>query len=239
MPSYKAPLRDMQFVLFDVLKTQDAGNSLAAYAECTPDVVSAVLEEAGRFCENVLQPINRIGDEEGCTFDAGTVRTPRGVKEAYAKFTEGGWSSLACDPEYGGQGLTTPVSFAFDEMLSSANLSFGLFPLLTRGAYHALRAHASDKLKRTYLPNLVAGSWTGTMCLTEPQCGTDLGLIRTRAEPAADGSYAIHGTKIFISAGEQKILFIWSWHGCLTRQRAFAAFHFSFVQSSCQRPMAR
>lgn len=205
MPSYKAPLRDMQFVLFDVLKIQDAGNSLAAYAECTPDVVSAVLEEAGRFCENVLQPINRIGDEEGCTFDAGTVRTPQGVKEAYAKFTEGGWSSLACDPEYGGQGLTTPVSFAFDEMLSSANLSFGLFPLLTRGAYHALRAHASDELKRTYLPNLVAGSWTGTMCLTEPQCGTDLGLIRTRAEPAADGSYAIHGTKIFISAGEHDL----------------------------------
>jgi alkylation response protein AidB-like acyl-CoA dehydrogenase len=205
MPSYKAPLRDMQFVLFDVLKIQDAGNTLKAYGENTPDVISAVLEEAGRFCENVLQPINRIGDEEGCIFDAGTVHTPQGVKEAYAKFTEGGWSSLACDPEYGGQGLTTPVSFAFDEMLSSANLSFGLFPLLTRGAYHALRAHATDELKQTYLPNMVSGKWTGTMCLTEPQCGTDLGLIRTRAEPNADGSYAITGTKIFISAGEHDL----------------------------------
>jgi alkylation response protein AidB-like acyl-CoA dehydrogenase len=205
MPSYKAPLRDMQFVLFDVLKIQDAGNILKAYGENTPDVINAVLEEAGRFCENVLQPINRIGDEEGCTFDAGTVRTPEGVKEAYAKFVEGGWSSLACDPEYGGQGLTTPVSFAFDEMLSSANLSFGLFPLLTRGAYHALRAHATEELKQTYLPNMVAGKWTGTMCLTEPQCGTDLGLIRTRAEPGADGTYAITGTKIFISAGEHDL----------------------------------
>ncbi len=205
MPSYKAPLRDMQFILFDVLKVQDAGNSLASYAENTPDVVSAVLEEAGRFCENVLQPINRSGDEEGCTFDAGNVRTPQGFKEAYVKFAEGGWTSLACDPEYGGQGLTTPVDFAVDEMLSSSNLSFCLFPLLTRGAYHALRTHATDELKHIYLPKMVEGSWSGTMCLTEPQCGTDLGLIRTRAEPAADGSYVVHGTKIFISAGEHDL----------------------------------
>ena len=205
MPSYKAPLRDIQFILFEVLKVQDAGNCLAAYAENTPDVVTAVLEEAGRFCENVLQPLNRSGDEEGCTFEAGTVRTPTGFKEAYAKFAEGGWTSLACDPEYGGQGLTTPVDFAVDEMLSSSNLSFCLFPLLTRGAYHALRIHASDELKRIYLPKMVEGSWSGTMCLTEPQCGTDLGLIRTRAEPLGDGSYTIHGTKIFISAGEHDL----------------------------------
>lgn len=205
MPSYKAPLRDIQFILFEVLKVQDAGNCLAAYAENTPDVVTAVLEEAGRFCENVLQPLNRSGDEEGCTFEAGTVRTPTGFKEAYAKFAEGGWTSLACDPEYGGQGLTTPVDFAVDEMLSSSNLSFCLFPLLTRGAYHALRIHASDELKRIYLPKMVEGSWSGTMCLTEPQCGTDLGLIRTRAEPLGDGSYTIHGTKMFISAGEHDI----------------------------------
>jgi butyryl-CoA dehydrogenase len=205
MPGYKAPLRDMQFILFEVLKVQEAGNSMASYADNTPDVVGAVLEEAGRFCENVLQPLNRSGDEEGCTFDAGSVRTPQGFKEAYAKFAEGGWTSLACDPEYGGQGLTTPVDFAVDEMLSSANLSFCLFPLLTRGAYHALRTHASDALKMIYLPNMVAGSWSGTMCLTEPQCGTDLGLIRTRAEPAEEGSFKIHGTKIFISAGEHDL----------------------------------
>ena len=205
MPDYKAPLRDMQFILFDVLKVQDAGNSLATYAENTPDVVSAVLEEAGRFCENVLQPINRSGDEEGCHFEAGVVSTPKGFKEAYAKFAEGGWTSLACDPEFGGQGLTTPVDFAVDEMLSSSNLSFCLFPLLTRGAYHAIRTHATDELKQTYLPKMVAGSWSGTMCLTEPQCGTDLSLIRTRAEPAGDGTYTIHGTKIFISAGEHDL----------------------------------
>lgn len=205
MPSYKAPLRDMQFILFEVLRIQETGSNLPSYAENTPDVVNAVLEEAGRFCETVLQPLNRSGDEEGCTFEAGTVRTPQGFKEAYKKFADGGWTSLACDPEYGGQGLTTPVDFAVDEMLSSSNLSFCLFPLLTRGAYHALRTHASDELKRIYLPKMVEGSWSGTMCLTEPQCGTDLGLIRTRAEPAADGSYTIYGTKIFISAGEHDL----------------------------------
>ena len=205
MPSYKAPLRDMQFVLFDVLKVQEAGNSLASYAENTPEVVAAVLAQAGRFCESVLQPLNRSGDEEGCSFHEGHVRTPAGFKEAYDSFTEGGWTSLACDPVYGGQGLTTPVDFAVDEMMSSTNLSFGLFPLLTRGAYHALRIHANDELKNIYLRKMVAGAWSGTMCLTEPQCGTDLGLIRTSAKPAADGSYAIHGTKIFISAGEHDL----------------------------------
>ncbi len=205
MPSYKAPLRDMQFILFDVLKVQDAGNTMPAYAENSADVVGAVLTEAGRFCENILQPLNRSGDEEGSTFDAGNVRTPKGFKEAYQKFAEGGWTSLACDLEYGGQGITTPVDFAVDEMISSANLSFSLFPLLTRGAYHALRIHATEELKQIYLPKMVQGQWSGTMCLTEPQCGTDLGLIRTRAEPAADGTYAVTGTKIFISAGEHDL----------------------------------
>ncbi len=205
MPSYKAPLRDMQFILFDVLKVQDAGNAVAAYAEMTPDVVTAILEEAGRFCENVLQPINRGGDEEGCTFDTGTVRTPTGFKDAYTKFVEGGWPGIACDPEHGGQGVPNTVNFAFEEMICSANLSFGLFPGLTHGAYNALQAHGSDDLKRTYLPKMVGGSWSGTMCLTEPQCGTDLGLIRTRAEPVNDGSYRLHGTKIFISAGEHDL----------------------------------
>ncbi len=205
MPSYKAPLRDMQFILFDVLKVQDAGNAVAAYAEMTPDVVTAILEEAGRFCENVLQPINRSGDEEGCAFESGSVRTPTGFKDAYAKFVEGGWPGIACDPEHGGQGVPNTVNFAFEEMICSANLSFGLFPGLTHGAYNALQAHGSDDLKRTYLPKMVGGSWSGTMCLTEPQCGTDLGLIRTRAEPSNDGSYRLHGTKIFISAGEHDL----------------------------------
>jgi alkylation response protein AidB-like acyl-CoA dehydrogenase len=205
MPNYKAPLRDIQFILFDVLKVQDSANALPSYAETTPDLTNAILEEAGRFCENVLQPLNRSGDEEGCHFEQGAVTTPKGFKEAYNKYVEGGWTGLACDPEFGGQGLTSPVNFAVEEMICSANLSFGLFPGLTHGAYNALRAHATEELKRTYLPNMVDGSWAGTMCLTEPQCGTDLGLIKTRAEPAADGSFRIHGTKIFISAGEHDL----------------------------------
>jgi alkylation response protein AidB-like acyl-CoA dehydrogenase len=205
MPSYKAPLRDMQFILFDVLKVQDSGNAMASYAEASPDVVTAILEEAGRFCENVLQPINRSGDEEGCHFEQGTVTTPKGFKEAYNKYVEGGWTGLACDPQFGGQGLTSPVNFAVEEMICSANLSFGLFPGLTHGAYNALRVHATDALKQTYLPKMVSGQWSGTMCLTEPQCGTDLGLIKTRAELSTDGSFKIHGTKIFISAGEHDL----------------------------------
>jgi alkylation response protein AidB-like acyl-CoA dehydrogenase len=168
-------------------------------------VLSAILEEAGRFCENVLQPINRSGDEEGSMLENGVVRTPAGFKDAYRKFLDGGWPGLACDPAFGGQGLTAPLDFAITEMISSANMSFGLFPLLTRGVYHALRTHASDVLQQTYLPKLVQGIWSGTMCLTEPQCGTDLGLIKTRAEAAGDGTYRIHGTKIFISAGEHDL----------------------------------
>jgi alkylation response protein AidB-like acyl-CoA dehydrogenase len=205
MPDYKAPLRDMQFILFDVLKVQDSANALPSYAEATPDLINAILEEAARFCENVLQPLNRSGDEEGCHFEQGAVTTPKGFKEAYKKYVEGGWTGLACDPQFGGQGLTSPVNFAVEEMICSANLSFGLFPGLTHGAYNALRAHAAEELKRTYLPKMVDGSWAGTMCLTEPQCGTDLGLIKTRAEPTADGSFRIHGTKIFISAGEHDL----------------------------------
>ncbi len=205
MQNYKAPLRDMQFLLFDIVKIQDTANAIPAYAEATPDVVTAILEEAGKFCANELFPINRSGDEEGCTYDKGSVRTAKGFKEAYDKFVEGGWPGLASDPAYGGQGLITPVNFAFDEMISSANMSFGLFPLLTQGVYYALKAHATEELKNLYLPKLVAGTWTGTMNLTEPHCGTDLGLIKTQAEPQADGTYKITGTKIFISAGEHDL----------------------------------
>jgi len=205
MHTYIAPVRDMKFLMFDILKIQETGNAIPAYAEATPDVVSAILEEAGKFCSNVLQPINRSGDEAGCTFDNGVVKAAPGFKEAYAKFVEGGWPGLACDPIHGGQGLASPVNFAFDEMISSANLSFGLFPLLTQGVYYALAAHATEGLKGIYLPKLVAGTWTGTMNLTEPHCGTDLGLIKTRAEPQPDGTYKIYGTKIFISAGEHDL----------------------------------
>jgi alkylation response protein AidB-like acyl-CoA dehydrogenase len=205
MHTYTAPIRDMKFIMFDILKMQDTANAIPAYAEATPDVVSAILEEAGKFCSNILQPINRGGDEAGCAFDNGVVTTAPGFKDAYAKFVEGGWPGLACDPIYGGQGLTSPVNFAFDEMISSANLSFGLFPLLTQGVYYALQAHATEELKNIYLPKMVAGTWTGTMNLTEPHCGTDLGLIKTRAEPQPDGTYKIYGTKIFISAGEHDL----------------------------------
>ncbi len=205
MHIYKAPIRDMQFVLFDIVKVQEQGNAMPSYAEATPDVITAILEEAGKFCENELQPINRTGDEEGCTYDKGTVRTAPGFKAAYDKFVEGGWPGLACDPAYGGQGLITPVNFLFDEMICSANLSFGLFPGLTHGAYSTLLAHGTEEQKKTYLPNMVSGRWSGTMNLTEPQCGTDLGLLKTRAEPQADGSYKIYGTKIFISAGEHDL----------------------------------
>ncbi len=205
MHTYTAPIRDMKFLMFEIIKIQDMANAIPAYAEATPDVVSAILEEAGKFCSNVLHPINRTGDEAGCTFDKGSVATAPGFKDAYAKFMEGGWPGLACNPAYGGQGLISPVNFAFDEMISSANLSFGLFPLLTQGVYHALEAHGTDAQKNLYLPKLAAGTWTGTMNLTEPQCGTDLGLIKTRAEPQPDGSYRIYGTKIFISAGEHDL----------------------------------
>ena len=205
MHSYSAPLRDMQFLLFDIIKIQEQGNAIPAYAEATPDIVTAILEEAAKFCTNELQPINRIGDEEGCTFDKGTVKTAPGFKAAYDKFVEGGWAGLACDPEFGGQGIITPIFFMFDEMICSTNLSFGLFPGLTHGAYSALKAHGTEAQKNTYLPKMVQGTWSGTMNLTEPQCGTDLGLLKTRAEPQDDGSYKIYGTKIFISAGEHDL----------------------------------
>lgn len=205
MAVYKAPVRDMNFLLFDVLNVQETGNAIPAYAEATQDVVTAILEEAGRFSEEVLLPLNRSGDEEGCIWENGNVKAAKGFREAYEKFVEGGWPGLASDPEFGGQGLTSPVHFAFQEMIDSANLSFGLFPLLTHGVYHALQAHGTEEQKKAYLPKLVEGTWTGTMNLTEPQCGTDLGLIKTRAELGGDGTYRITGTKIFISCGEHDL----------------------------------
>ncbi|WP_374373916.1 acyl-CoA dehydrogenase C-terminal domain-containing protein [Dongia sp.] len=205
MPAYKAPLREIKFILTEVLRAENLPQQVPDFADATPDVIDAILEEAAKFCEEVLQPLNHSGDEEGCHFENGAVTTPKGFKEAYKTFIEGGWTGLPCDPEYGGQGLPKLVNFAVEEMICSANLSFGMYPGLSNGNYNAIHAHGSDEQKALYLPKLVDGTWTGTMCLTEPHCGTDLGLCKTRAEANPDGSYKLYGTKIFISAGEHDL----------------------------------
>lgn len=205
MPTYKAPIRDLQFVFHELLEADEKLSTLPGFDEVSPDLVDAILEEGAKVCEEVLQPINQSGDQEGCRFEDGQVFTPKGFKEAYNTYIEGGWPSLAANPEIGGQGLPETISFMLEEMLNSANVSFGLYPGLTRGAINALSAHASDELKETYLPKMVEGTWSGTMCLTEPHAGTDLGLVRTKAEPNEDGSYAVTGTKIFITGGEQDL----------------------------------
>ncbi|MCP3869036.1 MAG: acyl-CoA dehydrogenase [Gammaproteobacteria bacterium] len=205
MPSYKAPIRDLQFVFHELLNADDTLGTLPGYEEMSPDLVDAILEEGAKLCETLLQPINQSGDLEGCRFTDGQVSTPQGFKEAYQTYAEGGWPSLAADPEFGGQGLPETLSFMMEEMINSSNVSFGLYPGLTRGAISALSQHASDELKSRYLPKMVEGTWAGTMCLTESQAGTDLGLIRTRAEPASEGTYRISGTKIFITGGDQDL----------------------------------
>ncbi|MFZ7311195.1 acyl-CoA dehydrogenase C-terminal domain-containing protein [Comamonas jiangduensis] len=204
MPSYNPPLRDMQFLMHEVFHLEDEYKALPKHAEVDADTINAVLEEAGKFAANVTFPLNISGDEEGCQLDKTTheVTTPKGYKEAYQQFVEGGWPALSCDPEYGGQGLPFAINSALYEMLNSANQAWTMYPGLSHGAYEALHAHGSDALKAKYLPKLTSGEWTGTMCLTEPHCGTDLGLLRTKAEPQADGTYKITGNKIFISAGE-------------------------------------
>ncbi|AKH19335.1 acyl-CoA dehydrogenase C-terminal domain-containing protein [Sedimenticola thiotaurini] len=204
MASYKTPLRDMRFV-YNELFDPKAIQALPGCEEVTPDLVDAILEEAGKFCEERLFPLNRSGDEEGCHFENGKVTTPAGLKEAYRDFYEMGWGALAADPEYGGQGLPESLSMMVEEIMCSTNFAFSLYPGLTHGAYNALVARASEELKQAYLPNMVAGKWSGSMCLTEPQCGTDLGLIRTKAEPQDDGSYRVTGTKMFITAGEHDL----------------------------------
>lgn len=204
MAVYKAPVKDIQFVLNEVLDVASLAK-LPGYEDATPDTIQAIVEEAGKLCENVLFPLNRTGDEEGCHYENGVVRTPKGFKEAYQQFREGGWTAVTCDPEYGGQGLPATVGFALQEMFTASNQAFSMYPGLSHGAYEALSAHASDELKKLYLPKLSDGTWSGTMCLTEPHCGTDLGMLRTKAEPQADGSYLITGTKIFISAGEHDL----------------------------------
>ncbi|MFL5576643.1 MAG: acyl-CoA dehydrogenase C-terminal domain-containing protein [Gemmatimonadaceae bacterium] len=204
MPTYKAPLDDIRFLLADVL---DVGQlaALPGFEEATPDVLLSVLEEAGTLCEDVLAPLNQRGDAEGCRFEGGVVHTPTGFKEAYTAYREGGWTAMTADPEYGGQGLPHLTRYILDEMLCSANLSFSMYPELGHGATTLLEKWADPELKRRFLPKLIDGTWGGTMCLTEPQAGTDLGIIRTRAVPAGDGAYQLTGTKIFISAGDHDL----------------------------------
>jgi alkylation response protein AidB-like acyl-CoA dehydrogenase len=204
MPTYNPPVRDMQFVLHEVLNVAEELKALPAHAETDADTINAVIEEAGKFAAEVTFPLNISGDEEGCTLDKATheVKTPKGFKEAYGKYVEGGWPALSCDPAFGGQGLPFVVNQCLFEMLNSANQAWTMYPGLSHGAYEALKAHGTEDQKKTYLPKLTSGEWTGTMCLTEPHCGTDLGLLRTKAEPQADGTYRITGSKIFISAGE-------------------------------------
>ena len=205
MATYKAPLDDMRFVLNDVFGAETLWAGMPGTAEVTADLADAILDEAAKITEGVLLPLNRSGDEEGCQWNDGEVTTPTGFKEAYKTFAENGWTALAGNPEYGGQGMPKMLSVLFEEMLHASNTSFALYPILSNGATLCLDAHASDELKDKYLGNIYSGQWCGTMCLTEPHCGTDLGIMRSKAEPQDDGSYSISGTKIFITGGEHDL----------------------------------
>jgi len=205
MPTYKAPVRDSLFILDEVLDLARY-DALPGFGDASGDTLRAILEEGGRFAEEVIQPLNRSGDEQGCTRHAdGRVTTPDGFRDAYAKFVDAGWGGLAGDPAFGGQGLPHVVATAFEEYMIAANMAFTMYPMLTQGAIAAIRAVASPEQQQQFIPKMMDGTWTGTMNLTEPHCGTDLGLLRTRAEPQADGSYKISGTKIFISSGEHDL----------------------------------
>ncbi len=202
MTTYAAPLRDMRFVLHEMCKAGDTLGTLPGFEDVGADVMDAVLEECAKLCEDVLFPLNQTGDREGCKFEGGKVTTPKGFREAYRQYVEGGWCGLTAKPEFGGQGLPEALDYLVAEMVASANVSFGLYPGLTQGTILALTALGTDEQKTRYLPKLISGEWQGTMCLTESHAGSDLGLLRTKALPNGDGSYAITGTKIFISAGE-------------------------------------
>ncbi|PNQ74104.1 acyl-CoA dehydrogenase [Erythrobacter sp. SAORIC-644] len=205
MPTYTAPTRDTRFLVNELLDLASYGN-LPGFEMASPDVTDAVITEGGKFCAEVLAPINQSGDQEGCTrHEDGSVTTPKGFKEAFNQFREAGWGTLAQPEEFGGQGLPHVLGFVMEEFISSANQAFGMYPGLTNGAISALIAKGTQEQKEMYLPKMVSGEWTGTMNLTEPQCGTDLGMIRTKAEPKGDGSFSITGTKIFISAGEHDL----------------------------------
>jgi alkylation response protein AidB-like acyl-CoA dehydrogenase len=208
MAQYIAPIRDMQFVMHEMLNVEATLKTLPEHADTNRELIDQVLEEGGKFCSDVLFPINRSGDEEGCHFSVGAdghgvVTTPAGFKDAWTKFVAAGWPTLTADTQYGGQGLPSVVGMAFQEMMNSGNQAWTMYPGLTHGAYDCLKTHGTDQQKALYVPKLVTGEWLGTMCLTEPHCGTDLGMLRSKAEAQPDGSYKISGTKIFISAGEQ------------------------------------
>ena len=203
MPHYIAPTKDMQYVLNDVLDVKNS--SIPGYADLDADFLSAILEEAGKITSQVLAPLNAVGDQEGCHFENGVIRTPAGFKDAFEQVKDGGWTGIDCDPEFGGQGLPYLVGTAVGEMFASSNMAFGMYQGLTHGAYSAIHAHGTEAQKQTYLPNMVSCDWTGTMNLTEPHCGTDLGLMRTKAEPQEDGTFKITGQKIFISAGDHDL----------------------------------
>ncbi|MEC8429339.1 MAG: acyl-CoA dehydrogenase family protein, partial [Pseudomonadota bacterium] len=205
MMTYKAPIRDMQFAMNELLDFPTHYQSIPEGENATPDMVNAILEEAAKFSENVAAPLNQSGDEEGCHFDNGTITTPKGFKEAYDQYVENGWPSLSSPEIYGGQGLPQSLGQVVYEMQATSNHAFSMYGSLTLGAIKTIMAHASDDLKQRYLPKLVEGTWSGTMCLTEAHSGSDLGLLRTKAEPNADGTYSITGGKIFISAGDHDL----------------------------------
>jgi len=204
MPSYSAPVKDMMF-LYEKLRDNKNYNDLERYNEVSPDLVKDILEEAAKINQNLILPLAKAGDENPAVLENGVVRTPPGYKEAYQKYIEDGWTSLSCDPKYGGQGMPKTVSAFFDEMLSSASLSFKLYSELSIGAYNCIHHHATDEIKDKYLPKIVEGKWSGTMCLTEPVCGTDLGLLKTKAVSQSDGTYKISGQKIFITSGDHDL----------------------------------
>ena len=205
MTTYQAPVRDFKFLLNDVLNTKDKVFSLPGSEALDDELLDMVLEEGAKICEEVLHPINHSGDQQGCQFNDGVVTTPEGFKQAYKTYTEAGWSSLSLTTDYGGQGLPETLNFIIEEMTCSANTSFSLYSVLTHGAVNAIQAYATEALKQEYLPNMVAGVWSGTMCLTESHAGTDLGMVKTKAEEQADGSYSINGSKIFITGGEHDL----------------------------------
>jgi len=204
MPIYNAPIEDMMF-LFDKLRNNKNYNEIEKYKEVNSELVKNILDEAAKINENIILPLAKSGDENPTILENGVVRTPPGYKEAYAKFIEDGWTSLSCDPKYGGQGMPKTVSAFFDEMLSSASLSFKLYSELSIGAYNCIHHHATDEIKNKYLPKMVEGKWSGTMCLTEPVCGTDLGLLKTKAEEQPDGTFKLNGQKIFITSGDHDL----------------------------------
>jgi alkylation response protein AidB-like acyl-CoA dehydrogenase len=203
MPSYNGPVKDISFVLHDVLKIETA--PIDGFEELTPDFTGAILEEASKVSRDILTPLNVVGDTQGCTLENGVVRTPDGFKEAYDTLREAGWNSVDCDPEYGGQGMPFMMNIAVGEMQSAANMAFAMYAGLTHGAVSAIHAHGSEDQKQKYLPKMISGDWSGTMNLTEPHCGTDLGLLRTKAEPQSDGAFKVSGQKIFISSGDHDL----------------------------------